>query len=145
MKGIVIVNTTASITMVMTMTLKVHGPFFENGVLCFAWRIITEFFSNFSYSEILSLPVHKSFRSFHSFWKEDDLSRELNTFFTEWHHYHIMIIQFQGHLTNSGSVQLYRNRLVLLYERKISRFSFCNPHFSFGNYHLLVFIICGLG
>ena len=37
-----------------------------------------------------------SFRSLHSFW-EEDLSREINTSFTEWHHYHIMVIQFQNH------------------------------------------------
>ena len=30
----------------------------------------------------------KSFRSLHSFWEEEDLSREINTSFTEWHHYH---------------------------------------------------------
>ena len=43
----------------------------------------------------------KSFRSLHSFWEEEDLSREINTNFTEWHRYHIMGIQFQGHPANS--------------------------------------------
>ena len=44
----------------------------------------------------------KSFRPFHSFWEEEDLSREINTSFTEWHHYQIMNIQFQGHPVNSA-------------------------------------------
>ena len=39
----------------------------------------------------------RSFRSLHSFWEEEDLSTEINTSFTEWHHYHIMVIQFQNH------------------------------------------------
>ena len=42
----------------------------------------------------------KSFRPFHSFWEEAELSREINISFTEWHHYHIMTIQFQGHPSN---------------------------------------------
>ena len=55
-----------------------------------------------SYSGIFySCQFIKSFRSFHSFWEEEDISREINTSFTEWHHYHIMTIQFQGHLANS--------------------------------------------
>ena len=37
----------------------------------------------------------KSFRSFHSFWEEEDLPWKISTSFTEWHHYHIMGIQFQ--------------------------------------------------
>ena len=39
----------------------------------------------------------KSFRALHSFWEEEDISREMNSSFTEWHHYHIMVIQFQNH------------------------------------------------
>ena len=39
----------------------------------------------------------KSFRSLHSLWEEEDLSREINTSFTEWHLYHIMVIQFRNH------------------------------------------------
>ena len=50
----------------------------------------------------------KSFRSLHSFWEEDDLSREINTSFTEWHHYHIMVIQFQNHSAN-GAVAHFKN------------------------------------
>ena len=45
----------------------------------------------------------KSFRSFHSFWEEEDLSREINTIFTEWHHFHIMTIQLQGQPVNSAA------------------------------------------
>ena len=44
----------------------------------------------------------KSFWLFHLFWEEEDLSREINTIFTEWHHYHIITIQFQGHPANSA-------------------------------------------
>ena len=49
----------------------------------------------------------KSFRPFHSFWEEDDLPREVNTSFTERHHYHIMTIQFQCHQANSAVAYLY--------------------------------------
>ena len=48
----------------------------------------------------------KSFRPFHSFWEEEDLSWEINTSFTEWHHYHIMGIHFQGHPANSAVAYL---------------------------------------
>ena len=34
----------------------------------------------------------RSFWSLHSFWEEEDLSRKINTSFTEWHHHHIMVI-----------------------------------------------------
>ena len=44
----------------------------------------------------------KSFRSLHSFWEEEDLSREINTSFTEWHRYHIMVIQIQNHPANDA-------------------------------------------
>ena len=60
-----------------------------------------------SYSGIFySCQFIKSFRPFHSFWEEDDLSWEINKSFTEWHHYHIMGIQFQGHLANSAVAYL---------------------------------------
>ena len=40
-----------------------------------------------AYSEIFySCQFIKSFRPFHSLWEEEDLSREINTSFTEWHH-----------------------------------------------------------
>ena len=48
----------------------------------------------------------RSFRPFHSFWEEDDLSGEINASFTKWHHYHIMTIQFQGHPVNSAVATL---------------------------------------
>ena len=44
-----------------------------------------------------------------------------------------------------GSFQVYREGFVFVQQRKISHFSLCNAHFSFGNYHFLVFIIRGLG
>ena len=60
-----------------------------------------------SYSGIFySCQFIKSFRPFHSFWEEEDLSWEINTSFTEWHHYHIMGIQFQGHPVNSAVAYL---------------------------------------
>ena len=43
------------------------------------------------------------------------------------------------------SVQVYRKGFVFVQQRKISHFSFHNPHFSFGNYQLLVFMFRGLG
>ena len=48
----------------------------------------------------------RSFWPFHSFWEEEDLSWEINTSFTEWHHYHIMSIQFHGHPANSAVAYL---------------------------------------
>ena len=48
----------------------------------------------------------KSFLPFHSFWEEEDLFWEIETSFTEWHHYHIMDIQFQGHSANSAVAYL---------------------------------------
>ena len=48
----------------------------------------------------------KSFRPLHSFWEEEDLPWEINTSFTEWYHYHIMGIQFQGHPANSAVAYL---------------------------------------
>ena len=60
-----------------------------------------------NYSEIFySCQFIKSFRSFHSFWEEDDLSSEINTSFSEWHRYHIMTIQFQGHPASSAVAYL---------------------------------------
>ena len=54
------------------------------------------------------IPVSslKVFRPFHSFWEEEDLSWEINKSFTEWHPYHIMGIQFQGHPANSAVAYL---------------------------------------
>ena len=54
------------------------------------------------------------------------------------------ITEVKGGRLDSGSVQLYRNRLVLIYQRKFNHFRFCNPHFSFGNYHHLVFFFAAL-
>ena len=79
------------------------------------WQEISKYYSNYTswhnwitwlcwlyYSGIFySCQSIKSFRPFHSFWEEEDLSWEINTSFTEWHHYHIMGIQFQGHPANS--------------------------------------------
>ena len=42
----------------------------------------------------------KSFWPFHSFWEEVDLSREINTSFTEWHHYH-----YYGYSVSGSSSQ----------------------------------------
>ena len=54
-------------------------------------------------------------------------------------------LTMKPYIQYTRSVQVYRKGFVFVQQRKISHFSFCNPHFSFGNYHLLVFIICGLG
>ena len=60
-----------------------------------------------NYSGIFySCQFIKSFRPFHSFWEEEDLPWEINASFTEWHHYHIMGIQFQGHPANSAVAYL---------------------------------------
>ena len=59
------------------------------------------------YSGILySYQFIKSFRSSHSLWEGKDLSWEINTSFTEWHHYHILSIQFQSHPANSAVAYL---------------------------------------
>ena len=69
---------------------------------CWGLGMRLGFYSGIFYS----CQIIKSFRPFHSFWEEEDLSREINTSFTEWHHYHIMTIQFQGHPANSAMAYL---------------------------------------
>ena len=64
---------------------------------CNTCSLTNFYFTNFYSGIFYSCQLIKSFRPFHSFWEEEDLSREINTSFTEWHHYHIMNIQFQGH------------------------------------------------
>ena len=66
----------------------------------------------------------KSFRSLHSFWEEDDLSREINTSFTEWHHYHIMVIQFQN---RPAKVQWHTVKKKIMFTFIFS-FSLQNPY-----------------
>ena len=70
------------------------------------YTMLTKIFLQPSYSVIFcSCQFIKSFRPFHSFW-EEDLSWEINTSFIEWHHCHIMGIQFQGHPANSAVAYL---------------------------------------
>ena len=67
----------------------------------------TSFVDHNIYSGIFySCQFIKSFRPFHSFWEEDDLSWEIKKSFTEWHYYQIMGIQFQGHPANSAVTYL---------------------------------------
>ena len=48
----------------------------------------------------------KSCRLFHSFWKEGDLSRKINTSCIEWHIIIIITIQFQSHPANRAVAHL---------------------------------------
>ena len=70
----------------------------EHGVLLFVFVCYSGSF--------YSCQFIKNFRPFHSFWEEEDLAWEINKSFTEWHHYHIMGIQFQGHPANSAVAYL---------------------------------------
>ena len=42
----------------------------------------------------------------HDLTLQEDLSWEINTSFTEWHHYHIMGVNFQGNPANSAVAYL---------------------------------------
>ena len=66
----------------------------------------------------------ESFRPFHSFWEEEDLSREISASFTKWHHYHIMTIHFQGHPGNRAAA--YFKTFMFVFINSISpQFFFC--------------------
>ena len=60
------------------------------------------FISTYIVGFITSLFI-KSFRPFHSFWEEKDLSRDINTSFTVWQHYRYHEYSVSGPSSQQGS------------------------------------------